>query len=78
MEARPGSADCTQSSAASVPVIVLTAKELDAQTIAFLQRDVMGQPGACQVLRKSFDVSELLQAIQEFCAFEPAPAAAVR
>jgi CheY-like chemotaxis protein len=51
-----------------VPVIVMSGRLLDEQTRMGLKRDVYGQPGAAHIFRKSFDTSELFQALQDSVA----------
>jgi CheY-like chemotaxis protein len=60
------------SSTASIPVLVMTARDLDEGAEANLTRDYCGHPGATQVFRKSADMGELFAAVQRYCAFEPA------
>jgi CheY-like chemotaxis protein len=55
----------------NVPIIVLSEKEIDRATERALKSEVLGYAGAVNIFRKSFDVSELFQAIREYCAFEP-------
>jgi len=55
---------------ANVPVLVLSELELDKPSAQALTREVMGHTGALKLLRKSFDVSDLFETIQDFCAFE--------
>ncbi|WP_022721580.1 response regulator [Rhodopseudomonas sp. B29] len=56
---------------AQVPVVVLTGRPIDEPTAKLLQREVMGHPGAVKIFRKSFDVSELFETIQEYCSARP-------
>lgn len=55
---------------ASIPVIVMTGRKIDAGLEHKLTREVYGRPGAAQVVQKSFDVNELFGALQKYCAFE--------
>jgi CheY-like chemotaxis protein len=48
----------------NVPVIVISGRLIDEQTQVSLRRDMCGQPGAAHIFRKSFDTSELFQALQ--------------
>jgi len=62
---------------ATLPVIVLSEWLIDPRTAKLLMREVMGHAGAIRIFRKSFDVSELFETIQEFCAAEPGVGAAL-
>ncbi|MCG6204806.1 response regulator [Rhodopseudomonas sp. HC1] len=56
---------------ALIPVIVLSAKDLDLSTEKLLKRDVLGYPGAIGIFKKSFDVSGLFETIQHYCCAGP-------
>jgi CheY-like chemotaxis protein len=56
---------------AFVPVIVVSERDVDDRMAMSLKREVLGRSGASKVFRKSFDGSELFEALQEFCAFDP-------
>ncbi|WP_047309883.1 response regulator [Rhodopseudomonas palustris] len=56
---------------AQIPVIVISGRELDETTAKQLKREMLGYPGAVGIFRKSFDVSELFDAIQQYCSAEP-------
>lgn len=55
---------------ATTPVLVLSERDFDKASVEALTREVLGHPGAVKIFKKSFDVGELFQAIQDFCAFE--------
>jgi CheY-like chemotaxis protein len=57
----------------NIPVIVLSGRHLSGATVQALMRDICGHPGAARILKKSTDTSELFEAVQKFCGFEPAP-----
>jgi CheY-like chemotaxis protein len=54
----------------NVPLLVLTARNLDKITQQNLMLEVCGKPGAARVFRKSFDTEELFGALQKLCGFE--------
>ncbi|PZA13477.1 response regulator [Rhodopseudomonas palustris] len=56
---------------ANIPVLVLSERDFDKASAEALTREVLGHAGAVGIFKKSFDVSELFQMIQNFCAFEP-------
>jgi DNA-binding response OmpR family regulator len=56
-----------------IPVFVMTAGTLSEATKVVLARDYCGRPGAAQFFVKSLDPSELLAALQKFCAFQSDP-----
>ncbi|WP_322513997.1 response regulator [Rhodopseudomonas palustris] len=56
---------------ATIPVVVLSGKVIDEPTAKLLRREVMGHAGAIKILKKSFDVSDLFETIQEYCSAEP-------
>jgi CheY-like chemotaxis protein len=60
------------SSTASIPVLVMSGRDLDEGAEANLTRDYCGHPGATQVFKKSADMRELFSAVQRYCAFETA------
>ncbi len=53
----------------NIPVIVMSGRAIDDPTEQRLKREIGGHPGAAQVLKKSFDTSELFGALQKFCSF---------
>lgn len=57
-----------------IPVLVLTERALGETVESGLMRDAGGKSGATRVLRKSFDTSELFEALQELSGFEHPPA----
>jgi CheY-like chemotaxis protein len=60
------------SATASIPVLILTARNLDEGAEANLTRDYCGRAGATHVFKKSPDMRELFSAVQKYCAFENA------
>lgn len=52
-----------------IPVIVQTGRRLNDAIKQRLQQRVCGLPGATRILQKSFDCSELFDALQRFCGF---------
>ncbi|MFT4276515.1 MAG: response regulator [Rhodopseudomonas sp.] len=60
---------------AAIPVLILSERDFDKVSAQALTREVMGHAGAVKIFKKSFDVSELFQTIQDFCAFDSSPAA---
>jgi CheY-like chemotaxis protein len=56
----------------NVPVIVMSGRSIDEQTQANLRRDMCGRPGAVHIFRKSFDTSDLFQALQGSVALQGA------
>jgi CheY-like chemotaxis protein len=54
----------------NIPFIVLSGRELSAADKQSLKREIAGQQGAAQIVRKSADTSELFGALQKFCGFE--------
>jgi CheY-like chemotaxis protein len=59
---------------AQMPVIVISGRDLDEATAKQLKREMLGCPGAARIFKKSFDVSELFEAIQQYCSAEPSSA----
>ncbi|MDO9411236.1 MAG: response regulator [Pseudolabrys sp.] len=55
-----------------IPVFVLSGLEIDEITEQKLRREILGQAGALHIFKKSFDIHELFQALEQFCAFEKA------
>jgi CheY-like chemotaxis protein len=55
---------------ANIPFIVLSGGRFDELTERSLTQEISGHPGAAHVFRKSFDTSELFEALQKFCGFE--------
>jgi CheY-like chemotaxis protein len=60
---------------ANIPFIVLSGGNFDELTEQGLMQEISGRPGAAHVFRKSFDTSELFEALQKFCGFEKAATA---
>jgi CheY-like chemotaxis protein len=57
-----------------IPVIVISARTLSDIDEHNLRRDISGWPGACHVMRKSYETDELFEALRKFCSFaKPAP-----
>jgi CheY-like chemotaxis protein len=54
----------------NIPFIVLSGRELTAAKKQSLNREIGGQSGAAQIVRKSADTSELFGALQKFCGLE--------
>jgi CheY-like chemotaxis protein len=52
-----------------IPVIVQTGRRLNDKIKQRLRQPVCGQPGAARILQKSFDFSELFEALQRLCGF---------
>jgi CheY-like chemotaxis protein len=62
---------------ANIPFIVLSGGHYDKLTEQNLMQEILGHPGAAYVFRKSFDTSELFEALQKFCGFNlPSPSIA--
>jgi CheY-like chemotaxis protein len=55
---------------ANIPFIVLSGGRFNELTERSLMQEICGRPGAAHVFRKSFDTSELFEALQRFCGFE--------
>ena len=53
----------------SIPVIVQSGRRLNEQIIQRLRQQICGQPGATRILQKSFDTTELFDALQRLCGF---------
>jgi CheY-like chemotaxis protein len=53
----------------SIPVIVQSGRRLNDEIKQRLRQEISGQPGAARILRKSFDVGELFEALQRLCGF---------
>jgi CheY-like chemotaxis protein len=58
----------------TIPVIVQTGRQLNALTKQRLRKEICGQPGAAQILRKSADTRELFEVLQRLCGFTNDPA----
>lgn len=56
----------------NIPFIVLSGAELSATSEQSLKREIGGQPGAAQIVRKSADVGELFGVLKKYCGFETA------
>ena len=54
----------------TIPVIVLSGRQLNEVTQQSLKREICGHPGATQILRKSQDTYALFAALKKFCGFE--------
>jgi CheY-like chemotaxis protein len=54
----------------SIPVIVISARQLDTITEQNLRREICGRPGAAHIFRKSFDTDELFGALKKYCRFD--------
>jgi CheY-like chemotaxis protein len=54
----------------NIPVFVWTGLELAETDRQNLKKEISGHPGAAQVFRKSFDITELFIALQQLIAFE--------
>jgi CheY-like chemotaxis protein len=54
---------------ARIPVLVMTANDLDETTKSELKREVRGRPGVERFVVKSSNTDELFAALQKFCAF---------
>jgi CheY-like chemotaxis protein len=55
---------------ANIPFIVLSGGHFDELTEQSLMQGSFGHAGAAHVFRKSFDTSELFEALENFCGFE--------
>lgn len=55
---------------ATIPVFVISGKPINELEDQTLRRDISGHPGALQVFEKSFDTTELFDALQKFCGFQ--------
>jgi CheY-like chemotaxis protein len=53
----------------SIPVIVQSGRRLNDEIKQRLRQQICGQPGAARILQKSFDTSELFDALQRLCGF---------
>jgi CheY-like chemotaxis protein len=53
----------------TIPVIVQTGRELNSLTKQKLRKEICGQAGATQILRKSADTGELFEVLQRLCGF---------
>jgi CheY-like chemotaxis protein len=53
-----------------IPVFVMSGRRLDEPTEQRLKRDICGGPGAAHIFMKSFDTTDLFDALQRVCAFE--------
>jgi CheY-like chemotaxis protein len=60
----------TTAATAKIPVIVLTGKTLHVATEQNLKREIRGNPGVADILRKSENTEPLFSALQKFCGFE--------
>jgi CheY-like chemotaxis protein len=65
----------TTAATENIPVIVLTGRGLDEITAQGLRREIRGNPGAAQILRKSNDTHELFASLEKFCGFDKTYAA---
>lgn len=55
---------------ATVPVVVVSARRLAEVDELNLKREILGWPGACTVLPKTFDTVELFDTLRKYCAFK--------
>jgi CheY-like chemotaxis protein len=53
-----------------IPVIAMTARNLDKNVEENLQKDVCGQRGVERIFRKPLDIDALFTALQQYCAVE--------
>jgi len=60
----------TTASTEKIPVIVLTGRALNITTEQNLKREIRGNPGAAEIVRKSENTEPLFNALQKFCGFE--------
>jgi CheY-like chemotaxis protein len=60
----------TTASTEKIPVIVLTGRALNVTTEQNLKREIRGNPGAAEIVRKSENTEPLFNALQKFCGFE--------
>jgi CheY-like chemotaxis protein len=51
----------------SIPVLVISGRELDAQAEQSVRREFCGRPGAVRVFNKMFDIQEIVTEIQKYC-----------
>ena len=61
----------SETATATIPVIVLTGRQLSAPVDQRLRREIGGHPGAAHVLKKSEDNAALFETLKQFCGFEP-------
>jgi DNA-binding response OmpR family regulator len=60
----------TNAATANIPVIVLTGKTLHVATEQNLKREIRGNPGVADILRKSENTEPLFSSLQKFCSFQ--------
>ena len=60
----------TTAATASIPVIVLSGRQLNEAMVQDLRREICGHPGATQILRKSQDTDALFETLKKICGFE--------
>jgi CheY-like chemotaxis protein len=60
----------TAKATSNVPVIVLSGRKLDDETMQRLRRAICGHPGVAHILSKSEDTFALLDTLRKFCGFE--------
>ncbi|MFZ0847030.1 MAG: response regulator [Pseudolabrys sp.] len=53
----------------SIPVFIISGRDIDEVTQQTLRREIGGHPGAARIFKKSFDTEELFGALKKFCAF---------
>jgi CheY-like chemotaxis protein len=61
----------TEEATSTIPVIVLTGRQLSESVDQRLRREIRGHAGAAHVLRKSEDNAALFETLNQFCGFEP-------
>jgi CheY-like chemotaxis protein len=61
----------SEAATSTIPVIVLTGRQLSEPVDQRLRREIGGHPGAAHVLKKSEDNAALFETLKQFCGFEP-------
>jgi CheY-like chemotaxis protein len=61
----------SEAATSTIPVIVLTGRQLSESVDQRLRREIGGHPGAAHVLKKSEDNAALFETLKQFCGFEP-------
>lgn len=51
----------------TLPLLVMTGRDLDEQEEASLKRDVNGHPGAVGLFKKSFDLGPIVSMLEKYC-----------
>jgi CheY-like chemotaxis protein len=54
----------------SIPVFVMSGRNLDEASKVNLQREICGRPGAARLFRKPLDFDEMLIALKKYCALD--------